>query len=504
MGTVFDLETAREGGPASEGASQGGEPGGRAWPASAVLAGCDLLAASLGAVAVGVVATAVAADPGDVIPPWYLAAATVMLPAVGFAYGLYTTREQGDHSGVDDLPRIAHAALATAWALVIVDRVVHSSTEALPLFFAVLGVFAAAAVVRIPIRLLARARLIRPQLALIVGTGNVGAMVAQKLRRHPEYGIRVAGFLDVAPPVSDTPDVVSGPVLGHVDDVAEIARRVGASRLIVAFSLAHHDQTLSAIGAARRAGLAIDIVPRLFESVGPRADVYTIEGLQLMALARPPHPRMHVHLKRAVDVIAATAALILFAPVIAAIAIWIRLDSPGPVFYRHDRLTVGGRTFRLFKFRTMHVQYCRGDDYGGAAAEAAHAELMARDDLRHAFESTHKLPGDPRITRAGRALRSRSLDELPQLFNVLKGDLSLVGPRPITAEELPRYGSHGHRLMSVRPGVTGYWQTNGRSRVTFDERVRLDMAYIESQSLRLDLRIIAQTLPTLVGDRGAY
>jgi exopolysaccharide biosynthesis polyprenyl glycosylphosphotransferase len=505
MGTIVNSDPARAEAEASRPPGTAAAPGiRRGWRANVVLAGCDLFAAFLAAATMKLISSALPGGSDDVIPPLLLIAAAVMLPLLGAAYGLYGRHGLGDHSGMDDLPRLGHTAMATAWILVIANWAVGGRVSPVPLFAAVIGVFALAAVVRIPLRMVSRGRLIRPQVALIAGTGEVASTVAGKLARHPEYGIQVAGFVDVAPPLEAGPDVVSSDVLGHADDVAEIARRTGATRLIVAFSLAHHDEMLSLIQVARREGMVVDIVPRLFESIGPRTGVYAIEGFQLMALPRVSRSRLSMPAKRAIDLVAAATALIIFSPVIAAIAIWIKLDSAGPVFYRHERLTMGGRTFRLFKFRTMYLNFCRGPEYGGEDAEEAHARLLDRDDLRQAFELTHKLPSDPRITRVGRVLRARSLDELPQLFNVLCGDLSLVGPRPITAEELPRYGHHRHRLLAVRPGVTGYWQTNGRSQVTFDERVRLDMAYIESHSLALDFRIIAQTLPTLAGDRGAY
>jgi exopolysaccharide biosynthesis polyprenyl glycosylphosphotransferase len=505
VGTIVDPEIAAGAPPVALVAAPAAAPRrGRGWPSQAVLAACDLVAAALAAALVKLVSTALPGDADDVIPPLYLVAAALMLPALAAAYGLYARRAIGDHSGVDDLSRLAHMGMLTAWTLVVVNRLAGGAAGSVPLLTAVLATFAAAAVVRIPLRSLARARLIRPQTALIAGTGHVAATVAGKLERHPEYGIRVAGFIDLAAPAAAAPALVPGLVLGHPDHLGAIARDTGATRVIVAFSLAHHDQTLRLIGAARREGLGVDIVPRLFESVGPRTDVYAIEGLQLMALPRPSRSRVRMRAKRLVDVAAASAGVVVLGPLMLAIAIWIKLDSRGPVFYRHERLTAGGRTFRLFKFRTMHLRYCRGAEYGGAAAEEAHARLIERDDVRREFELHHKIGADPRVTRAGRVLRARSLDELPQLINVLRGDLALVGPRPITAEELPRYGHHGARLLSVRPGVTGYWQTNGRSQVTFAERVRLDMAYVESHSLGLDLRIIAQTLPTLRGDRGAY
>jgi lipopolysaccharide/colanic/teichoic acid biosynthesis glycosyltransferase len=151
----------------------------------------------------------------------------------------------------------------------------------------------------------------------------------------------------------------------------------------------------------------------------------------------------------------------------------------------------------------MRLEFCRGDAYGGDTAEEAFASLLSDPDLGSEFAETQKLNNDPRVTRIGRTLREWSLDELPQLWNVLKGDMSLVGPRAITKAELIRYGEFAEDLLSVRPGLTGYWQINGRSRLTYDDRVRLDMAYLGGWSLKLDLAIVARTFRALLPSRGA-
>jgi lipopolysaccharide/colanic/teichoic acid biosynthesis glycosyltransferase len=192
-------------------------------------------------------------------------------------------------------------------------------------------------------------------------------------------------------------------------------------------------------------------------------------------------------------------------PLLALIAIRVKRDSPGPVFYRHERIGVGGRTIRLLKFRTMHAKYCRGAEYGGDSAEREFARLMEVAANRAEFASNYKLRNDPRVTRVGAFLRRTSLDELPQLVNVLRGELSLVGPRPIVAEELERYGPEGEALLALRPGLTGYWQINGRSDSGYTERVRLDIAYASNWSLQFDLAILMHTLRLLFSrPGGAY
>jgi lipopolysaccharide/colanic/teichoic acid biosynthesis glycosyltransferase len=208
-------------------------------------------------------------------------------------------------------------------------------------------------------------------------------------------------------------------------------------------------------------------------------------------------------LKRTVDLIGSLLGLLLLTPLFAFVAVRIKLDSPGPVFYRHERVGRGGKRVDVFKFRTMRTEFSRGSRYGGETAEKAFEELMADPELQQQFEANYKLQDDPRVTHFGRFLRRTSIDELPQLLNVLLGDLSLVGPRPITREEIERYGAGGQELLNVKPGMTGYWQINGRSDLDYPERVRLDLAYVGDWSLGLDLTILAKTVRSVLHPAGA-
>jgi lipopolysaccharide/colanic/teichoic acid biosynthesis glycosyltransferase len=227
-------------------------------------------------------------------------------------------------------------------------------------------------------------------------------------------------------------------------------------------------------------------------------------------------------LKRVADAALATLGLLALAPLLAVIAVAIKLDSPGPIFYFSERVGRGGRRFQLYKFRTMHIHACRGERYGADRAEQLFDELMS-DPARHAeFQSIHKLREDPRVTRLGGLLRRTSLDELPQLANVIRGHLSLVGPRPVIAYEVEKLALLAERKQQritdklapvhpsgywefewLRPGVTGYWQVTARSEVGFEERMRLDFVYTRNWSLKLDLLIVLRTLGALAG-RGAY
>lgn len=198
--------------------------------------------------------------------------------------------------------------------------------------------------------------------------------------------------------------------------------------------------------------------------------------------------------KRAVDIVMATTALVLLSPLMLIVALIVKLSDQGPVFYSHTRIGYGGAAFGCLKFRTMKTD---------AAAQLAEL-LRANPASRAEWETTRKLKNDPRITAVGDILRKSSIDELPQLINILRGEMSVVGPRPVTAEELARYGEHVTSYMAARPGLTGQWQTSGRNDVSYEYRVALDVQYIRDWSLTRDFIIIAKTVPALFSQRGCY
>lgn len=198
--------------------------------------------------------------------------------------------------------------------------------------------------------------------------------------------------------------------------------------------------------------------------------------------------------ERGVELTIACAALFFIAPLLAVIALLVRMGDGGPVFYRQERIGRGGKPFRCLKFRTMSVD----------AEQRLHQLLAADPQARQEWARDHKLKCDPRVTSVGDFLRRSSLDELPQLFNVLGGDMSLVGPRPIVASEVARYGVHFRHYCAVRPGLTGLWQVSGRNDLTYRERVVMDVAYVRGRCIRLDLRILAATVPAVLTRRGSY
>lgn len=202
-----------------------------------------------------------------------------------------------------------------------------------------------------------------------------------------------------------------------------------------------------------------------------------------------PTGRGDLFSKRAVDIVGSLLLMTAALPIYLACAVLIKLTSPGPIFFRQRRLGMGGREFWCYKFRTMVTD--------------AEEQLASRPGLRSDFEANYKLQDDPRVTRVGGFLRRSSLDEFPQLWNVVRGDMSLIGPRPIVSPELSKYGTHAHQLLSVKPGLGGLWQVNGRSNTTYEERVALDLAYVHNRSLELDLRLLACTAWVVLRGRGS-
>jgi exopolysaccharide biosynthesis polyprenyl glycosylphosphotransferase len=419
-------------------------------------------------------------------------------------YGLYDRdEERTDHSTADDFAGVFHMVTAFSWLFWVatyLTGIAHPAVTKMVWFWGAAIVLVTGG--RALARALAHRSVLYLQNAVIVGAGDVGQLIARKVLQHPEYGINLVGFVD-----ADPKDLGGGvehvALLGGVDRLRAIVRLFDIERVIIAFSNDPHDQTLDVVRELKELDLQVDIVPRLFETVGPNVGLHMIEGLPLVGLPPVRLSRSSALLKRTVDVVLAALFLTAFAPLLALIALAVRIDSRGPSLYRHDRIGHARRPIGVLKFRTMRLDACRGSRYGGDEAEAAFARLMGDPDKAAEFETTYKLADDPRVTRVGRFLRRTSLDELPQLLNVLRGDLSLVGPRAVTEAELARYGDRVDDLMSVRPGITGYWQINGRSRLSYDDRVRLDLSYISGWSLRLDLTILAQTARVLVARRGA-
>lgn len=448
-------------------------------------------------------------DPGHLSQLTEVVIFALSLPAwvVGAkVYGLYDRdEERTDHSTADDFTRLFHLITVCTFLLYAVSRLTRLfNPEFGKLFLFWLLAIAGAATLRAVARTLCHRQIHYLQNTLIVGAGDMGQALARKLLNHPEYGLNLVGFVDSNPKTRGR-GLEHLTLLGDLADLADVVELLDVERVIVAFTSDSHEALLSEIASLRNQDVQVDILPRLFENLGPSISLHSIEGIPLIGLPPTRLPLSSLLIKRGLDILVAAALLIVLSPVLVLVALMVKLDSPGPVLYRHTRIGRGGRSLQLLKFRTMYLDSCRGAGYGGEDAELEFARLLSDPMRRAEFESTFKLKDDPRVTRIGRALRRTSIDELPQMWNVLRGDISLVGPRALTTEELDRYyGPAAATLLGIRPGVTGYWQINGRSQLEYEDRVRLDLAYIAGWSLGLDLSIIARTVRVVCGLRSAY
>jgi exopolysaccharide biosynthesis polyprenyl glycosylphosphotransferase len=426
--------------------------------------------------------------PIDYVKETFLFLLTV--PAwIAFAkvYGLYDRdEERTNHTTVDDLVGVFHLCTVGIWVFLVGGWLIGVGPHPLGKLivfwaFAVTGITLARAAARGYVRR-------QPeyvQNTLIVGAGEVGQLVARKLLQHDEYGIRLIGFVD-DDPLELRAELADVPILGAPEDLIDIVQERGIGRVVLAFSRDSHTRILSAARALSDMGVQVDIVPRLYELVGPNVDVRTIESVPLLGLAPARLSRSSLLLKRVLDFVGASLALIVTSPLFAYIALRIRLDSAGPVFFRQERVGRGMRSFTVFKFRTMHA----GLD------DAAHREyIRSTMDYRAAptTNGLYKLKRGDQITRFGAWLRKTSLDELPQLINVLRGEMSLVGPRPCIPYETDYFAPHHFERFTVPPGITGLWQVTARAHSTFGEALEMDVAYVRGWSLGLDLWLLFRT-----------
>ncbi|HEV7193725.1 MAG TPA: sugar transferase [Jatrophihabitantaceae bacterium] len=325
---------------------------------------------------------------------------------------------------------------------------------------------------------------------LVVGTSESVRHLAEVTARNPQAGLVVVGACceDAEKGVELTAGV---PVVGDLSQAAAQAEALNVDIVAVAGSGLGPRRIRELGWELEGSGRNMVMAPGLTEVAGPRVHVSPVEGLPLMWVDQPQFTGLRRVIKRGVDLVGASLILILGAPFLLLIAATVRLTSKGPALYRSIRMGQGRREIKVYKFRSM---YRDADN--------------RRNDLLEMNESEggmlFKIRSDPRVTPFGRLLRKFSLDELPQLFNVISGSMSLVGPRPPLPDEVERYESHDHRRLLVKPGMTGLWQVSGRSDLSWDESVRLDLYYVENWSLALDLAIIARTMWAVLRSRGAY
>jgi exopolysaccharide biosynthesis polyprenyl glycosylphosphotransferase len=403
-------------------------------------------------------------------------------------YGLYDRdAKRISHSTVDDLPWLFHATVIGTLLLWLYSR----STPMGRLDYPELLIFACGGMVlvtaaRVVLRGLA-SRLIGGDRALLVGGGELANAFVGKLAAHPEYRVKVIGAL-MPDHEDETEERAALPVLGTLDQIEDVAEAQGVSRVVFSPRDIDDRELEELLRTCRRLALQVSVLPTLSDVLGPAVEVDDVEGVTVLGINPPWLPRSSRKLKRAMDVAIAGSLLTLAFPLLLLVAIAIKLNSRGPIFFSQERVGKGGRRFRVFKFRTMVSD-----------AEQLRADLLERSSDPNWLKLDH----DPRVTRVGRRLRRLSLDELPQLWNVVRGEMSMVGPRPLIPAEDERVLGWARGRLDLTPGITGYWQVLGRTRIPFDEMVKLDYLYVMNWSLWEDVRLMLRTLPAVLGGRGA-
>jgi exopolysaccharide biosynthesis polyprenyl glycosylphosphotransferase len=426
-------------------------------------------------------------------PRWeYLVFGLVTLPAwvvVLKMYGLYDRdTKRLSHSTLDDLPALFHAVLLGClliWVYFALVGPAKLASSAIILFggLALLFVLVGRAGARA-----AFVGLLSPERVLLIGTGESSGALIEKMRARSSLRLKPIGMLG-----GDQGAALELRLrrLGSLEDLPDlpallVRQRVG--RVVVADSELDRRQLVQVMRDCKEVAVKVSLLPAAFSALGPSVEVDDVQGVTLLGVNPTVLSRSSRLAKRGLDLVGAGALLILALPLVLVLAVAVKLDSPGPVFFRQERIGQGGRRFHLLKLRTM-----------AADAEARRADLLSQS----------KDPGwlhlerDPRITRVGRLLRLASLDELPQLWNVLRGDMSLVGPRPLVAEEDRMVDEWARGRLDLTPGITGLWQVLGRTSIPFEEMVRLDYLYVTNWSLWGDVRLILRTLPVVLRRSGA-
>jgi len=417
-----------------------------------------------------------------------------VLAALG--HGAYDRRFLG--SGTTEFRRIGRALLTVLAGVAFVS---YAGDLRVARGFLAVAV-PPALLLTVGLRLLARDVLVQRRrqgeaLEPVIVAGRAASLfgLVEALHRDPAAGLTVAGACLPADEATD-PVLIAAlerhgvPVLGDLAAVRDAAVRYGASSVAVVAGDMSSETVRSIAWAIEGVGAELIVSSGLAEVAGQRVQVQAVGGAPLLRVDPPRFIGLSYHLKTVFDRIVAGVALVVLAPVLFALAAIVRVTSHGPALYRQERIGRNGRPFRMVKFRSMHV-----------GADARIGELI---DRNVAEGPLFKIPDDPRVTRVGHWLRRFSLDELPQLFNVLTGSMSLVGPRPPLPSEVALYEGDVRRRLLVKPGLTGLWQVSGRSDLSWDDAVRLDLHYVDNWSLSLDLQLLARTARVVVQAKGAY
>ncbi len=426
---------------------------------------------------------------------WALSAALVVLWSLALGVrGAYEKNILGN--GAVEFHRVAQATfllfgtVGTLCYLTRFDLTRSYLLTTLPL--GVLGLLAGRGIWRLT---LARRRRAGTHLntVLVVGSPRGAVDLAARLSASPTAGFQVVGLCVPQASIPAGTGALDGyKISGHLEYLTQVIQRSRINTVAVCGSEDFGSAQVRELAwKLEGSGIKLALAPALTDVAGPRIHIRPVDGLPLMMLQEPRYRGPRLYAKTALDLTVAAVALIMLSPVLLAVAAAIKIGDPGPILFRHTRVGMGGRRFKVWKFRSMRVDA----DKQIATVKAASGQEGA---------TFYKSADDPRISRIGAFMRKTSLDELPQLFNVLAGQMSIVGPRPLVPGEGADVGSFVERRMLVRPGMTGLWQVSGRSDASADERIRLDFYYIENWSVVNDLVIMAKTVKTVLAGSGAY
>jgi len=424
-------------------------------------------------------------------PSQHLLVGLLTLPAwlVMFnCYGLYERdAKRLAHSTLDDIPGLFHAVLLGG----VLSWLYYSVAPDGKLTFTTLLLFAVLVLALcVALRVTTRAAVnhfAAPERVALVGTGEATRMLVESLRGDPRCRAELVGRLLVSQQEGDDGSL---PLLGHLNQVSLAGALVKhhVDRVVVASGGLDSSRLTELMRQCKPLAVKVSLLPEGFSVMGPSVEVEDVRGVTLFDINPPVLSRSSRWSKRCLDIVGAGISLLVIAPLLAVLAVLVRLDSHGPAFFRQERIGRDGRRFTLLKLRTMVVD-----------AEQQRAALLAQSKDPDWLHLDH----DPRITRIGRLLRLTSLDELPQFLNVLRGDMSLVGPRPLVAEEDSMVGGWARGRLDLTPGITGLWQVLGRTSIPFEEMVKLDYLYVTNWSLWGDVRLILRTLPVVLRRNGA-
>jgi exopolysaccharide biosynthesis polyprenyl glycosylphosphotransferase len=405
-------------------------------------------------------------------------------------FGGYERRYLG--AGSDEFRRVLNAGLSLTGALALISYAVNNELSRAYLVISMQVIV----VLDLGVRLVLRKRLHRRRklgqcMSTVVAVGHESAVrqLISELRREPHHGLKVVAACLAGG--SGAVEVAGVPVVGDLDDAASVVRNVHAGTVAVLSCPEMDGMKLRTLAwELEKTGTELCVAPALLDVAGPRTTVRSTAGLTLLHVDHPQLSGPRQVVKDLFDRCVAAFGLALLSPLLLSIAVVIWLSDKGPALFTQTRVGKAGETFKIYKFRTMVVD-----------AEARLTEIREKNDSDGVL---FKMRRDPRITVIGVRLRKWSLDELPQLINVLRGEMSLVGPRPALPDEAAQYASHVRRRLVVKPGLTGMWQVSGRSDLSWDETVRLDLRYVENWSFALDLQILWKTISVIFRGAGAY